>query len=300
MPSIQPSQSILFELLRSFTTMARTLNLSHAVKELKSTRQTVRRHISQLEELRGEPLFELVDRQYKLTEAGRSALPEAEDLLARGMAWTQNHSAHSHGLFTVNYSVPGVFEYHLQQHPISRVWENGSELMRNAVHAWAMASGQIEDSAMAIMRPHILIYRRQGDSWLCCEIGEESAFATWFGWAKARSSIGSTVEAMPGGEVIASLMNEPLSYIERCHGLRLDHVFTRIPRTEGGEVIPMSFQRLTMGGQFPDGSFALISVVQRTHDIDIPHLDEAMAHSMPQELVMEVPAKFQGMQSFVA
>ena len=52
---VQPSHAILFELLRSFTTLARTLNLSHAVKELRSTRQTVRRHIAQLEEMRGTP-----------------------------------------------------------------------------------------------------------------------------------------------------------------------------------------------------------------------------------------------------
>ena len=50
-------QSILFELLRSFSTLARTLNLSKAVRELGSTRQTVRRHIYLLEEARGEKLF---------------------------------------------------------------------------------------------------------------------------------------------------------------------------------------------------------------------------------------------------
>ena len=44
------NQPLLFEMLRSFTTLARTLNLSHAVEELNSTRQTIRRHISQLED----------------------------------------------------------------------------------------------------------------------------------------------------------------------------------------------------------------------------------------------------------
>ena len=44
---------LLFEILRSFTMLAATLNLSHAVKELGSTRQTVRRHISQLEDIKG-------------------------------------------------------------------------------------------------------------------------------------------------------------------------------------------------------------------------------------------------------
>ncbi|MEP3512466.1 MAG: hypothetical protein ABJN38_11970, partial [Lentilitoribacter sp.] len=39
------SHALLHEMIRSFTTLARTLNLSHAVKELGSTRQTLRRHI---------------------------------------------------------------------------------------------------------------------------------------------------------------------------------------------------------------------------------------------------------------
>ena len=75
--------SLLHEMIRSFTTLARTLNLSHAVKELGSTRQTVRRHIAQLEEAKGVVLFTIEDRQYYLTEEGARALPEAQDILAR-------------------------------------------------------------------------------------------------------------------------------------------------------------------------------------------------------------------------
>ncbi|MEO1399352.1 MAG: LysR family transcriptional regulator, partial [Pseudomonadota bacterium] len=71
------NQPLLFEMLRSFTTLAKTLNLSHAVSELNSTRQTVRRHIALLEEMRGEVLFDVVNRRYELTEAGQAALPAA-------------------------------------------------------------------------------------------------------------------------------------------------------------------------------------------------------------------------------
>ena len=77
----------MFEMLRSFTTLAETLNLSHAVVLLGSTRQTVRRHIQQLEEMRGEALFEVHDRQYVLTDAGdrsvREATQTASDLLSQ-------------------------------------------------------------------------------------------------------------------------------------------------------------------------------------------------------------------------
>jgi DNA-binding transcriptional LysR family regulator len=52
---------LLFEMIRSFSKLAKTLNLSHAVHELSSTRQTVRRHIASLEEIKGENLFEVVN-----------------------------------------------------------------------------------------------------------------------------------------------------------------------------------------------------------------------------------------------
>lgn len=76
--SPDPVFSGLAEMLRSFVVLADTLNLSHAVERLQTTRQTVRRHIKLLEERRGAPLFELRDRQYALTPAGKRALPEAE------------------------------------------------------------------------------------------------------------------------------------------------------------------------------------------------------------------------------
>lgn len=286
MASIQPSQSILFELLRSFTTLARTLNLSHAVKELKSTRQTVRRHICQLEELRGEALFELVDRQYHLTQAGQRALPEAEDLLARGTAWMLNQSAHENGLFAVKFTDHPDFDYHLQQHPLSRIWTSGSPRMRQTLNAWAAAGGEVEHPALQPVRPYLLVYRQMGTAWLVSEIGEESAFTSWFGWAKARSSVGSILEQMPGGSSFAALLNEPFLDIAHGHGLRLDHVHTQIPREADGPRVPLSFQRLMMGCRFPDGTLAVAAFIERTHEIDIAWLDRAKIESMPEDLVM--------------
>ena len=88
--SIPPA--LLFEMIRSFVSLAATLNLSHSVKQLGSTRQTVRRHISTLEEAMNAPLFSVNDRQYTLTDAGRNALPGAEDILARGITWLRGQS----------------------------------------------------------------------------------------------------------------------------------------------------------------------------------------------------------------
>ena len=94
-------QSILFELLRSFSTLARTLNLSKAVRELGSTRQTVRRHIYLLEEARGEKLFSVEDRQYRLTAAGRASLQGAEEILSFGEAWLGRSLSHKDRLVSI-------------------------------------------------------------------------------------------------------------------------------------------------------------------------------------------------------
>lgn len=283
-----PSHAILFELLRSFTTLARTLNLSHAVKELRSTRQTVRRHIAQLEEMRGTPLFHLIDRQYQLTEAGQRALPEAQKLLARAQAWASGHLSTQGGLFSANYAEKGVFDYAMQQHPISRVMQGHSSLMRAALQCWVQSAGMIEAPAFQLLRPYILVYRPMGDSWLCSEIGEKSSFASWYGWAKAKSSVGAIVDQLPGGSPFAALLSDAFTDVASTHGLRYDHVHTQITDGTHKGRIPLSYQRLMMGCQFPDRSFALVSVVERTHDIDIPGVPKEKRYAMPPDLVMNV------------
>ena len=90
--------ALLYEMIRSYTTLARTLNLSHAVDELGITRQTLRRHIAQLEQVRNESLFSVKDRRYELTPAGEAALPTAHDLLARIETWSMGQASQIDGL----------------------------------------------------------------------------------------------------------------------------------------------------------------------------------------------------------
>ena len=182
--------ALLHEMLRSFTTLARTLNLSHAVKELGSTRQTLRRHITQLEEARGEQLFDVEDRQYRLTEDGENALPEALDILARGNSWLNATVRHNSGLQHLQASLPSGWSLDQQQRPLSDIWQYGSLIMRETMRAWVMSCGNIEDDAIAHVRPYLIVYRLSGDRWICVEFGEKSFYVKWFGWAKARSSIG--------------------------------------------------------------------------------------------------------------
>ncbi|MDF1803692.1 LysR family transcriptional regulator [Thalassovita sp.] len=279
---------LLFELLRSFVTLARTLNLSRAVRELESTRQTVRRHINILEDIKGESLFYLEDRQYRLSDAGRRSLREAEDILARGEAWLNNEARHIDGLFHVaQQDEESDWEFYLQQHPISSIWTGGSGLMKRGLKAWAEAEGQLEHDAFQVIRPYLMVFRRFDEDWVCTEVGSESSYATWYGWAWERSAVGRSVPGLPGGTPLARLLSQPFEDVRATRGLRHDHVYTLMARGDGAGLHPISYKRLLMGCRYPDDSFALASLVERTYDLSIFGVSDEKIRSMPEEEVME-------------
>ena len=221
------NQPLLFEMLRSFTTLARTLNLSHAVEELNSTRQTVRRHITQLEDLRGETLFDVVNRRYELTEAGRAALPAAQSLLGHGRLWLRGQIKDVDGLMGTSFEDGDGWYYYQQQLPISAVWTGKSELFRAAVQCWSYAAGALEHPHIEQVRPYALVYRDTAAGWICTEVGERSFYSQWFGWAAARSSVGRLLEQFPLGPELARVMDVPLREVQTTCGMRLDQVVTR-------------------------------------------------------------------------
>ncbi|WP_298974840.1 LysR family transcriptional regulator [uncultured Roseobacter sp.] len=290
------THGLLHEMIRSFTTLARTLNLSHAVKELGSTRQTVRRHITQLEEAKGAALFTVEDRQYRLTEEGERALPEAQDLLARGNAWLNSNVSHVHGLQLFSASLPNGWCFWQQQHSLSRIWTAPSCLMRETLRSWAMAGGDLESPCMEHVRPYLIVYRHTIAGWICVEFGEESFFVKWFGWAKARSSVGRSLGRMPGGDDFARMLDEPFHEVQTTQSMRLDHVFTLVPRESDGTLQPVNYQRLMLGGRFPDGSLALYALVEPSADVEIVGLDHGKIVQPSPEIMVhfnQINAKYE-------
>lgn len=283
---------LLYEQMRSFVELAQTLNLSEAVKNLKSTRQTLRRHIAQLEEARGAKLFALEDRRYSLTPAGKRAVREAQELLARSKAWAQDASGHRKGLFYLTAPHDEGFTYFLQQHPLSLMWQSKSDLLPFGLQCWAQARGRIEHPAFQAVRPWLMIFRRLADDWVCVEVGENSSFATWYGWERTRSSVGHGIASLPGGGGFADLLSQPFHETRTTEGVRLDHIHTRIPMPGHDEPVPITYERLLLGCYFPDGSGAIGALINRTYDVEIDGLPEGMARAMPQDQVMDfsIPA----------
>ncbi|MEP5729086.1 MAG: LysR family transcriptional regulator [Sulfitobacter sp.] len=264
--------ALLFEMARSFVMLASTLNLSHAVKELSSTRQTVRRHISQLEGSMGGPLFLVEDRRYELSELGRQMLPNAKDILARGTLWWRGQARSVDQLEQLTATV-NDWMFYQQQQPLGMIWSDTSLLVRETFRAWTMAGGQIESSWFAHVRPYIIIYRNSDIGWICTEFGEKSVYVKWFGMDYARSSIGRPISQMPAGEEFSHLIYQSYDEVQATQGARLDHVFTRMPKLGTGKSPPVTFQRLIMCGFFPDGSEAVMSLIAPVQNANIEGLD---------------------------
>ncbi len=278
---------LLFEMLRSFITLASTLNLSHAVAELGSTRQTVRRHITQLEELKGGPLFEVANRQYSLSELGLKVLPEALDLLDRTEAWIGRRFELVDGLQHLGIERKDGWYYYQHQHPIGRAFSSTGTLLQDAIRAWSEAKGEVEHESLQRIRPYGQIFRRSDGDWRFTEVGELSSVTRLLGWKFARSTIGRSLGQMPGGESFDRLTKHAYAEVEQTQALRLDHCLTVLPQPDVGKNTPVCFERLLLGSWFADGSFAVLSVVRLTHDVEIKGVTDDMLQLMPESLLMD-------------
>ncbi len=277
---------LLFEILRSFSTLASTLNLSHAVRELGSTRQTVRRHIAQLEEIKGGELFVVTERQYELTDLGHKVLPEALDLLARAEAWVRGATKMIGGMQYLYQATDSGWFFYQQQHPIGKLRESTGTMLQDTLKAWAYSGGDVEHDEMLAVRPKCQIFRRSEGRWLFTEVGDESSFVTWYGRSRALSTIGRTMGEMPGGAKFGLLVGEAYREVEANESIRLDHVYSVFKAPDSDDLVPVCFERLLLGSRFADGSFAMLSAVRRTYDVEIEGVTDEMLRLMPEDKLM--------------
>lgn len=286
--------SITFDMLRAFDSLASTLNLSDTADRLGATRQTVRRHISELEEFRGGPLFSLHKQSYALTPLGEASLAGARSLLRQADRWSrgeiQSTTGHQH-LEAVAFEADDGSKFLCQQHPVSAVALSGTELVQRTVMAWGAALAQIEAPAMEGIRPNLAIYRRSSEGWVCVEIGDKSTYARWFGWTWAKSAVGRLSEDDRAGSEYNRFIAEAYDRIHGEGGVRFDHLFAHLPRESSDHPVPVTFQRLLMGCVFPDGTPALAVMPSVTPKVVIEGLSAEDKSEVSQDLFREFDAE---------
>ncbi|MDU8911326.1 LysR family transcriptional regulator [Aestuariicoccus sp. MJ-SS9] len=277
-------------MLRAFVVLSKTLNLARTCEELNATRQTVRRHIHELETIKGGSLFKVESRQYQLTPFGRASIAEAEFILRQIEKWScqsKMNKASSEWLESNRYVDQDGREFLSQQHPVSKIATNGLPIMKSVVAAWGASQTQIEHEAMAKVRPYLVLFRKVPSGWVFAEVGEKSGYARWFGWTWSKSAIGKLMQEDNAGDDFNEFIAGAYARIYGEGGVRLDHIFAHLPKAETDEVVPVSFQRLLLGCVFPDGTPGLGLLGLITKQVEIDALDDQFLSHVPEDLVMD-------------
>lgn len=244
--TVHQTPNLLFEMLRSFVELANSLNLSRATEVTGITRQTLKRHISNLEELRGAPLFDLVDRRYVLTSEGEAALPEAKALLERSVAWVRAEGPWVEGLQKVE-TPDGL--YSSRQLPLRALWEREGSCTA-AYDAWSASRGILGHKALDQFRPRLVVFRPLGDEWVCVWLGAKSVLAEMIGDVQAGSAVGMTLNQILQGFGHAHCVEDLFDSVNGASDVRLDRVRMRAKVADES----IDFMRLSMLIRFPDGS----------------------------------------------
>ncbi len=279
--------SVFFEMLRSFCTLGRNLNLSKTVEELGISRQTVRRHVNDLQELRGTILINFDDRKYTLTDDGMHALGEAERLLARADNWMANTSGLANGLAHVSTEMGDGIPFHAQRHPVNKIWTCAPKLIQAGFAGWSSSRFDIEGSSMEAIKPYLISYRENRGDWICTYVGEESSYASWRGWAWAKSAVGSIFERDPISTEADGFILEAYENVMRTGSVWYDHISTKLVRSEDQVLTPVNYQRLVMCCSLPNGELSVASLVARTNNISIDGLEPGQIERMPDDDIME-------------
>ena len=289
-PADPAAGGLTLAMLRSFLALARSLNLSEAARALGLTRQTLRRHIDELEALKGSALFDLDGRRYLLTPAGRDCLQDAEDILTWCNSWDRRSPyriRRIRGFEHARYIGPDGRRFYAQQHSLGALQKDGPPLLRSMFRAWGESLTRIEHPAMAPLRPYLVLFRRTGRSWVFADVGERSAYARWFGLDYAQSARGALYNDDRAGDAFNGFISRAYAEVHNGGGIRLDHLCADLPRGSPSDHEPIRFQRILAGCVFPDGTRALAMLAVLTNRVAIEALGDADRTRMSEDLAMD-------------
>lgn len=278
---------VFMEMISSFVSLGETQNLSASVENLQVSRQTIRRHINELERLKGFKLFETENRQYRLTDAGKTALADAQSLIRNSSIWLHKRSGSVPGLLSTEIEPAETSWMYAQQHPLIDIWSMAPPIIKRGFEAWCQSKGQLECDAMEKVRPYRLVYRKYKGDWLLVEIGDKSAYGTWLGISHAKSELGRTLDLGRKYDPLIEYWRKPYEEVLRTGAVWYEHISVCMPRQRGEDPVPVSYQRLVAAGRFVDQQPAVLVFAARTDISKIPHMPASRIVKNRPENLME-------------
>lgn len=274
-------------MLRSFASLARNRILTESVMELGLTRQTIRRHITQLEDMLGCTLLVSGPGGYELTEEGRTHLRTARRLLLDAGNWILSQHGGEGGLHVLNMKMAKGGYVCIRQKPLSEVRRIGTKVIRSGFEGWLASGGALDHPACKAIMDTVVLFRPEGDDLLCIHVGERSGFAFWYGSTSMTTSIGTAVNSGLIDNQSAPVTSDIYNQVMMQGSARYDHVAARLARPPHGEMIPIRYQRLLLGFHDEIGRpyLAMMSVITDAVDLDPPPPFETGGNSP--HLIME-------------
>lgn len=281
------------ELLLVFVTLAKTLSLSKTARILGISRPTIRRRLEQLENCSDEPLFSNSGQNYSLTKAGYERLTLAINILRELEEWAANlHYSKNQNSGLVQNS-PGSF-FWAQQHPLSSVYTHGTPLLVSFLSAWIEDKSRISQSTMAGFLPYLIVYRETNVGLICNSIGDQSAFAKWYGKEQALATVGIPSRKDFVYDSYNKFSDAAYSGVIQSGGFRIDHISGAFPRPGYLEPQELSLQRLLASITLADESKGLAVLISLTNNVHIDAIPKGQLSKLASGLEMDdldVPIK---------
>jgi hypothetical protein len=260
---------LLFEMLNSFSTLATTQNLSEAVIALGLSRQTIRRHVVDLEEVLGEQLLRLENRRYELTVFGATFAKDARAILSRVDDLVSGTARNIQHLSLVRYRISEESYFLAKQHSVLSALDSEIPLVSQIYQFWCDARGRLNHALMQAASPYLVIYRQQRNDWTCVHVGECSSMATWLGGIWAKSEVGTLISEDALSNATDRFVTEAYQQVVATGSPRFDHIATKLPRSGDSKNEPINYQRLLLPCQFPNSRPALVVLTARTNKLDV-------------------------------
>jgi len=274
-------------MLQSFVTLAKTQNLSVTVDILDVSRQTIRRHVAELEERTGELLFDTSNRQYILTPRGERLMGDAEILLNNSVACVNNALVTPFDLHGTEIFLDEQGWMYAQQHPLNSIWCQAPPIVQRGFEAWTQGQGRLDSEAFERVNPYILVYRKYRGEWLIVEVGDKSAYGTWLGMPTAKSELGRGLDLGEKYQPLVDYWRKPYNAVLQTGGAWYEHISVNVPRYLGGKPDAVNYQRLLLACKFPDNQPAIAVVAARTDNCTIPAMPERLKMKNLPENLME-------------
>lgn len=224
---------LLYGYIGSFVKLAYVGDVNLAAEALSVTRQTVKRHIVELEDLLDAQLFDVVASKSRLTSLGNLWLPRAQELMDVASAFLRRKTSANAAYLSTHIPLRHLFN-----------GDDCSPDLRELAYAWKRSDFKLNSDEILPFLDRCIVYERQNGRWYTRSMGENAAFSQWFGKEEAQKSVGQPISDIATSEELYGEVNYLLDRVYTQGGLFLTEVACALGKPGHDQRVPVMYQRL--------------------------------------------------------